>query len=206
MNDCRPASQKSRARLVGPLIVTGLTLVAMGGCQQQRQERAMTQRDQASETTLETATFAAGCFWGIEQKFRAVQGVIEAEVGYTGGAVKNPTYKQVCGGTTGHAEAVRVRFDPRVVSYEQLLDVFWASHDPTTLNRQGPDVGTQYRSVIFVHGDAQKAAAVKSKQAHQSKFGGKIVTEIVTSETFWRAEEYHQQYLQKRGGGSCKPG
>jgi len=153
----------------------------------------------------ETATFAAGCFWGVEHTFRQVEGVLSTEVGYTGGTTENPTYEQVCSGTTGHAEAVRIEFDPQVVSYEQLLEVFWNCHDPTTPNRQGTDVGTQYRSAIFCHTPQQEAAARASLErlAVSGRFRDPIVTEIRPAGPFYRAEEYHQQYLAKRGRSSC---
>ena len=147
----------------------------------------------------ETATFAAGCFWGVEADFRAMPGVLSARAGYIGGHSDNPTYREVCSKGTGHAEAVEVAFDPAVVSYDGLLDAFWKLHDPTTLNRQGPDVGTQYRSAIFYHGDAQRTAAEVSKARHQSAFTRPIVTEIVPAPTFWPAEDYHQRYLEKQG-------
>ncbi|MGB0696546.1 MAG: peptide-methionine (S)-S-oxide reductase MsrA [Rhodospirillaceae bacterium] len=145
------------------------------------------------------ATFAAGCFWGIEEAFRQVPGVEDTAVGYIGGVTKNPTYKQVCMGDTMHAEAVRVVYDPDAVSYEALLELFWKIHDPTQLNRQGPDVGTQYRSAIFTHDEDQAEAAAASKKAQQesNRFPGRIVTEIEDAPEFWRAEEYHQQYVQK---------
>jgi peptide-methionine (S)-S-oxide reductase len=151
------------------------------------------------------ATFAAGCFWGVEAAFRQVKGVKSTEVGYTGGATPNPTYEQVCTGRTGHAEAVRVAFDPAEVGYERLLDIFWSIHDPTTLNRQGPDVGAQYRSAIFFHDAAQEAAAKASKEALEKagKFRQPIVTQIVPAVDFYRAEDYHQQYFEKRGLASC---
>ena len=154
---------------------------------------------------MNKATFAAGCFWGVELAFRRVPGVIDAAVGYTGGTVENPTYHQVCTGRTGHAEAVEVEYDPARVSYEQLLGVFWESHDPTTLNRQGPDVGTQYRSALFTHDEAQRAAALASKQALEAegRFRRPIATEIVPAATFYRAEEYHQRYLEKHGRAGC---
>ncbi len=151
----------------------------------------------------ETATFAAGCFWGVEAAFRALPGVTQTTAGYTGGSAEQPSYKQVCGGRTGHAEAVEVRFDPSALAYEDLLGVFWASHNPTTPNRQGWDIGSQYRSAIFFHGDAQRAAALASREAHQRGLKRKIVTEIVPAERFWAAEDYHQQYLEKRGQASC---
>ncbi len=152
------------------------------------------------------ATFAAGCFWGVEEAFRQVGGVSSTTVGYTGGTLDSPTYEQVCSGTTGHAEAVRVEFDPAKVSYEQLLEVFWGCHDPTTRNRQGPDVGSQYRSAIFFHDAEQERAARASVEAlgNEGRFSSPIVTEIAPASTFFRAEEYHQQYLAKRGRGSCR--
>jgi peptide-methionine (S)-S-oxide reductase len=154
----------------------------------------------------ERATFAAGCFWGVEAAFRHVPGVIDTAVGYAGGSVPDPTYERVCEGTTGHAESVSILFDPTIISYEKLLDIFWKSHDPTQLNRQGPDVGTNYRSAIFCHSPEQKAAAEASRDRLQDsgKYGGrKIVTEIVPAEKFWPAEEYHQQYYEKCGRGYC---
>jgi len=154
---------------------------------------------------MEEAIFAAGCFWGVEAAFRQIPGVTETEVGYTGGHVAEATYRQVCGGDTGHAEAVKVTFDPAKVSYNDLLEVFWENHDPTTLNRQGPDVGSQYRSAVFYLNDEQKAAAEASKQALQAsgKLKRPVVTEITPASEFWRAEEYHQQYAEKRGMVSC---
>jgi peptide-methionine (S)-S-oxide reductase len=154
---------------------------------------------------MEKATFAAGCFWGVEAAFRQVKGVKSTAVGYTGGTVTSPTYEQVCTGRTGHAEAVLVEFDPAEVSYEQLLDVFWENHDPTQMNRQGPDVGSQYRSAIFYHTPQQEAAAASSKEklAASGKLKRPIVTEIVHAAEFFSAEDYHQQYLEKRGQASC---
>lgn len=154
-------------------------------------------------TTLEKATFGAGCFWGVEATFRALAGVQSTQVGYAGGAVSEPTYKQVCTDTTGHAEVVEVTFDPQVIRYHDLLEVFWANHDPTTLNRQGPDWGSQYRSVIFYHSPEQEAEAIRSRDAAQKYFARPIVTEITLAPVFWPAEEYHQQYLEKRGLSSC---
>lgn len=153
----------------------------------------------------EKATFGAGCFWGVEATFRNTEGVTATAVGYLGGSTANPTYEQVCTGRTLHAEVVEVEFDPAKVSYEKLLEVFWDCHDPTTLNRQGPDVGTQYRSAIFYHSPEQKAAAEASKEKRQAsgKHRRPIVTEITPAATFFRAEEYHQQYLEKRGISSC---
>ena len=151
------------------------------------------------------ATFAAGCFWGVEEAFRQIKGVASTTVGYTGGTWKNPTYQDVCNGHTGHAEAVEVEFDPAVVSYEQLLSVFWQSHDPTTLNRQGPDLGTQYRSAIYFHDSAQEVSARGSKAVLEKMkvFKRPIVTEIAPATDFYRAEDYHQQYLEKRGAKTC---
>ncbi len=151
------------------------------------------------------ATFGAGCFWGVEAAFRQVPGVVDAAVGYAGGTTPNPTYREVCSDRTGHAEVVQVEYDPARVSYEQLLNVFWASHDPTTLNRQGPDIGTQYRSAIFFHTAEQEAAARASKEQldRSGKYPRPIVTEITPAPTFYRAEEYHQQYLEKRGEVAC---
>src|SRR5881394_284013 len=155
--------------------------------------------------TTEKATFGAGCFWGVEATFRAVAGVIDAAVGYTGGTTENPTYQDVCSHTTGHAEVVQVEFDPAIVSYDQLLDVFWSNHNPTTLNRQGPDVGDQYRSVIFYHTPEQRTAAEESKTSLEKsgRFKNPIVTLIEPAPAFYRAEEYHQRYLEKRGLSHC---
>src|SRR2546430_426680 len=149
---------------------------------------------------MEKATFAGGCFWGVEHLFNQVPGVIEAVSGYEGGTVDHPTYEQVCMGRTGHGEAVEVTYDPSKVSYEQLLNSFWNMHDPTTLNRQGPDMGHQYRSVIFFHSPEQEKAALKSEQEAQKFFDRKIVTEIVPATDFWRAEDYHQRYFEKHPG------
>ena len=151
----------------------------------------------------QTATFAAGCFWGVEAAFRQVPGVLDAVSGYIGGTTEHPSYRQVCSHTTGHAEAVEVTYDPSRVSYEQLLDVFWQIHDPTQLNRQGPDVGDQYRSAIFTHGAQQQEAAVASRDREQTRCGKPIVTQIIAAPTFWAAEEYHQRYFEKNGGAAC---
>ena len=155
------------------------------------------------QTTVETATFAAGCFWGVEADFRQVPGVRRTTVGYVGGSLDNPSYKDVCTDRTGHAEAVQVEYDPAQVSYEQLLDAFWKLHDPTQVNRQGPDVGTQYRTAIFAHDEAQAKAAEAAKERAQAGFSKPIATEIVPVAAFWPAEEYHQRYLEKRGLSSC---
>lgn len=146
-----------------------------------------------------TATFAAGCFWGVEAAFRGTDGVLETQVGYTGGQAEEPTYEQVCTGQTGHAEAVRVVYDPAVVSYDELLAVFWNKHDPTQKDRQGPDIGSQYRSTIFFVDDAQRAAAEASLAEQQKCYDRPIVTQIVPAATFYPAEEYHQQYFEKHG-------
>ena len=154
---------------------------------------------------MEKATFAEGCFWGVEASFRSIPGVIDVTVGYAGGTKADPTYREVCTGRTGHAEAVEVTYDPAKVTYEQLLDHFWNSHDPTTLNRQGPDHGTQYRSAIFFHTPAQEAAARASRDQLEKTGGFRrpIVTQIVPASTFWRAEEYHQRYFEKQGINAC---
>jgi peptide-methionine (S)-S-oxide reductase len=154
---------------------------------------------------METATFGAGCFWGVEESFRQIPGVLDTAVGYLGGSTANPTYQDVCTDETGHAEVVQVTYDPAKVSYDQLLNVFWESHDPTTLNRQGPDIGTQYRSAIFFHSPEQERLARASKEKMQAsgKFRRPIVTEITPASTFYRAEDYHQKYLAKRGLSHC---
>ena len=151
------------------------------------------------------ATFALGCFWGVEARFRQVTGVVSTRVGYTAGDTDNPNYKAVCTGSTGHAEAIEITFDSKIISYEGLLEVFWSSHNPTTLNRQGPDVGTQYRSAIFYHDEQQKNIALLSKQQLLDKqyYPNPIVTEITQAHHFYPAEEHHQCYLEKKGLGSC---
>lgn len=151
------------------------------------------------------ATFGAGCFWGVEARFRALNGVLDAPVGYMGGTLEQPTYRDVCRGDTGHAEVVQVHFDPDEIDYESLLDAFFGMHNPTTRDRQGPDVGSQYRSVIFYHDDAQKTAAEKkiSELDDSGRFPAPIVTQVAPAAAFWRAEEYHQRYLEKHGGGHC---
>ncbi|MEE4297534.1 MAG: peptide-methionine (S)-S-oxide reductase MsrA [Wenzhouxiangella sp.] len=150
------------------------------------------------------ATFGAGCFWGVEARFRQVPGVVDAKVGYMGGEVENPSYRQVCTDTTGHVEVVEVEFDPDQVAYETLARAFFSMHDPTQVNRQGPDVGTQYRSVIFYHDEAQKAGAeaVRQEMERSGRFPGPIATSIEPAGVFWMAEEYHQRYLERQGG-SC---
>ena len=153
----------------------------------------------------EKATFGAGCFWGVEETFRKLEGVKLTTVGYAGGMQQNPTYEDVCTNATGHAEVLEIEFDPAQITYNELLDVFWSNHNPTTLNRQGPDIGTQYRSVIFYHSPEQKAAAeVSKKQLDQSgRFRSPVVTQIEPAPKFWRAEDYHQRYLEKRGQSHC---
>jgi peptide-methionine (S)-S-oxide reductase len=154
---------------------------------------------------METAMFGAGCFWGVEAAFRQVPGVKSTQVGYAGGQTENPTYQEVCTSATGHAEVVLVEYDPAEVSYEELLEVFWNCHNPTTLNRQGPDVGSQYRSAIYYGNSSQQQQAEESKNRLEAtgKYSKPIVTEITKAPTFYRAEEYHQQYLEKRGQSSC---
>jgi peptide-methionine (S)-S-oxide reductase len=149
------------------------------------------------------ATFGAGCFWGVEAAFRQIDGVTGTRVGYSGGALENPTYEDVCSHTTGHAEVVEVAYDPEQVSYDQLLDVFWGKHDPTQLNRQGWDIGDQYRSVVFFHDEEQQEAALRSKAEEQARYSKPIVTVIEPAQTFYEAEDYHQQYLEKRGRATC---
>ena len=151
------------------------------------------------------ATFGAGCFWGVEAAFRQVDGVTGTRVGYSGGTLEHPTYEDVCSHTTGHAEVVEVTYDPERVSYDQLLDVFWRKHDPTHRNRRGRDVGDQYRSVVFFHDAEQQDAALRSKAREQASRSAPIVTQIEPAETFYEAEDYHQQYLEKRGRSTCTP-
>ncbi|MGI8511497.1 MAG: peptide-methionine (S)-S-oxide reductase MsrA [Solirubrobacteraceae bacterium] len=153
---------------------------------------------------METATLAAGCFWQIEIDFANVDGVTRTAVGYTGGTFAQPSYEDVCTGRTGHAEAVEIEFDPGVVSFDELLEKFWTVHDPTQMNRQGPDVGTQYRSAIFTHSPEQATAAEQSRARAQERFGKPIATEIAPATEFFRAEDYHQRYLEKRGMASCR--
>jgi peptide-methionine (S)-S-oxide reductase len=154
------------------------------------------------------ATFGAGCFWGVEAAYRQIPGVLSTRVGYLGGTLENPTYRDVCSGRTGHAEVVEVTYDPARLTYDDMLTVFWENHNPTTLNRQGPDVGEQYRSAIFYHDDEQKAAAEASKaeRDRSGRYRSPIVTEITPASTFYEAEDYHQQYLEKRGLASCHIG
>jgi methionine-S-sulfoxide reductase len=169
----------------------------------------MTFRDEHSETLtqdldgMQRATFAAGCFWGVEAAFREIEGVVATRVGYTGGTVADPSYEQVCSDTTGHAEAVQVWFDPDLVSYAELLDTFWSIHDPTSRNRQGWDFGSQYRSAIFFHNADQERVATASRDERQSSVSRPIVTQIVPAAPFYDAEDYHQRYFEKHGGAFC---
>jgi peptide-methionine (S)-S-oxide reductase len=156
-----------------------------------------------TDTGLQRATFAAGCFWGVEASFREIEGVVGTSVGYTGGHTANPTYEHVCSGATGHAEAVDVWFDPAVVSYDELLSAFWSMHDPTTPNRQGWDIGSNYRSAIFFHDPEQERLAIASRDERQGSLTRTIATEIVPASTFYDAEEYHQRYFEKHGGAAC---
>jgi len=192
---------------LGIITLTGCPSGGEGNAMNEHKDRSPASQPagQNHESNVETATFAAGCFWGVEAAFRNVEGVVETTVGYTGGHVENPLYEVVCTGRTGHAEAVQVRFDPSRGSYEQLLELFWNLHDPTTPNRQGPDVGTQYRSAILFHSPEQEAAAKASKERleESGRYKGPVVTQIVPAGDFYPAEDYHQQYLEKRGLASC---
>jgi peptide-methionine (S)-S-oxide reductase len=182
-----------------------LAVAAVLACGAAKTEQTEITQPKELPMKTDTATFAAGCFWGVQAEFDKVKGVAQTTVGYTGGHTEKPTYKGVCSDATGHAEALQVVYDPTVVTYEQLLDKFWSMHDPTTLNRQGPDHGSQYRSAIFYHSPEQESAALaaKDKLAKARRFPRPIVTEIVPAATFWPAEEYHQKYFKKHGGGSC---
>jgi peptide-methionine (S)-S-oxide reductase len=186
--------------LAGAGILAGV-LLGLKPLQPAAAEPAPSSPDRSAAMQLDKATFAAGCFWGVETTFRKIDGVVDARVGYIGGHTVNPTYKQVCTGRTGHAEAVELTFDPAKVSYPELLDAFWSLHDPTTLNRQGPDVGSQYRSAIFFHGPGQEQQARQSLAEVEAArlFKRKIVTEIIPATVFYPAEDYHQQYLAKQG-------
>lgn len=191
----------------GTALVVGVAVALGGNIVRGEPERETTvQSDKENkDAMLEKATFGAGCFWGVEAAFRQVEGVKETAVGYMGGTLENPSYKEVCTDTTGHAEVVQVTFDPAEVSYGELLKVFWKSHDPTQVNRQGPDVGTQYRTVVFYHTPEQHEAAMKSRDELEKsgKYRRPIATAIEPAAEFWRAEEYHQRYLEKRGLASC---
>jgi peptide methionine sulfoxide reductase msrA/msrB len=171
----------------------------------QSKKEEISNGSEKADSDLQMATFAAGCFWGVESIFKQTKGVVETTVGYTGGTSLDPTYRQVCTGITGHAEAVQLIFDPRIISYEDLLSLFWRMHDPTTQNRQGPDVGTQYRSAIFYHSEYQRKAAERSKEDFDRSgvYVNKATTQIAPASTFYAAEEYHQDYFEKQGGGAC---
>lgn len=171
----------------------------------EQKEAKLDEMKTQTEPKLEVAMFGAGCFWGVEATFRKVPGVLDTAVGYSGGHTQNPTYKEVCTDKTGHAEVIRIEFDPAQVSYKQLLEVFWSNHDPTTVNRQGPDVGTQYRSAIFYFSPEQEAVAkaVKAELTKTKRFRRPIVTQIKPAGEFWKAEEYHQRYLEKKGLDTC---
>ncbi len=195
-------------------VLAGLALAisgALAGCtiqtdaQQSRTTQTNDEGQGEREMATETATFGAGCFWGVEETFRTTPGVTDTEVGYAGGQTENPTYKEVCSHGTGHAEVVQLQYDPEQISYEELLAIFFEMHDPTQVNRQGPDVGDQYRSVIFYHTDEQKQAAeeMKSELDASGQYARPIATQIEPAPTFWPAEDYHQEYLKKRGGGAC---
>jgi peptide-methionine (S)-S-oxide reductase len=193
------------------LVVAAVLMPCLASCGQgaaapiQHPQGKAAKEESTKMDKIEKADFGAGCFWGVEETFRKIKGVKSTAVGFEGGTLESPSYKDVCTGKTGHAETVQVEYDPAQVSYEQLLDVFWNNHDPTTRNRQGPDVGVQYRSVIFYHTPEQKttALAAKAKLERDGRFKRPIVTQVVSASTFWRAEEYHQQYLEKRGMSSC---
>lgn len=193
-------------RITAIILVLCAAAALINGCRENKDKYDMGQSEQSKtseESHLPKATFAAGCFWGVEADFSKINGVKSTTVGYTGGNLENPTYQQVCSHTTGHAEAVQITYDPNIVSYEKLLEVFFSIHNPTTRNRQGPDIGSQYRSAIFYHSEDQRLAAEKSKQKAQSRFTRPIATEITPAPTFYRAEEYHQKYLEKKGLKSC---
>jgi peptide-methionine (S)-S-oxide reductase len=194
---------QSAAKVEALLLATVLATLGLVSCAA-NVAAPIPSRKEAS-AAMEKATFGAGCFWGVEAAFRQIKGVSSTAVGYEGGTLENPSYQDVCTHRTGHAEVVQIEYDPAQVSYERLLEVFWSSHDPTTRNRQGPDVGTQYRSVIFYHTPQQRDAALASKQWLQRSvaYRNPIVTAILPATTFWRAEDYHQQYLEKHGLSSC---
>jgi len=190
---------------VGLLVLLGWFLESAEPAADQATTMTLQKSKDGAKLMTQKATFGAGCFWGVEAAFRNVKGVANTTVGYSGGKMEHPTYRDVCTDETGHAEVVEVEFDPSVVTYKQLLDVFWKIHNPTTMNRQGPDVGTQYRSVIFYHTPEQKAEAEASKAAlgKSGKYKNPVVTKIEAAGPFWRAEEYHQRYLEKHGLESC---
>lgn len=182
-------------------LLAALACLVLGACAPESRTPAMSPAPDPS--TLRKATFGAGCFWGVEHVYQQLPGVVDAVSGYAGGKSENPTYRQICTGETGHAEVVEVTYDPARITYARLAEVFFKMHDPTTLNRQGPDVGTQYRSVIFHHDDAQRAEAERARAAAQPRFSRPIVTTIEPAPAFWRAEEYHQDYVERTGRPSC---
>jgi len=188
-------------RLLAALACLALACLALVACAPDSSPTVMPNAPDPS--TLRKATFGAGCFWGVEHVYRQLPGVVDAASGYAGGEIPNPSYRQICTGTTGHAEVVEVTYDPARITYARLAEVFFRMHDPTTLNRQGPDVGTQYRSVIFVHDEAQRQEAERAKAAAQPRFARPIVTSVEPAPTFWRAEEYHQRYVERTGHPSC---
>lgn len=199
-------AKKKISKLGTLLALIALGALALNTFGEGQEKVSVMEEKKSNNAATELATFGAGCFWGVEETYREVKGVVGTAVGYMGGAVTEPTYKQVCTDTTGHAEVTQVEFDPALTSYEELLEVFWKVHDPTHVNRQGPDVGAQYRTAIFYHSAEQKAAAEKSLAALSAsgKYTKPIATEITPAAEFWRAEEYHQRYLQKRGLPACK--
>ena len=182
------------------LVVAGVgLLVAQPSCTRYSPAAQMAGTEEKEERKMEKAMFAAGCFWGVESIFQQIDGVVDTTVGYTGGTTDSPTYREVCSKDTGHAEAIEIVYDPAKVSYEKLLDIFWRAHDPTTLNRQGPDIGTQYRSVVFYYTPEQKAVAEKAMAEAQKKWKKPIVTQLVSGGVFYPAEAYHQDYFEKKG-------
>ena len=186
------------------MLCATLIVFCLISCSGEGDAKGKANSDIRRTTVTEKATFAAGCFWGVEELFRKTKGVLKTSAGYTGGDFEDPTYEEVCSDRTGHAEAVLIEYDPKVISYDELLKIFWNNHDPTTPNRQGPDVGSQYRSAIFYHTEAQREEAERSRRelAESGRFKAPIVTKIVAATKFWKAEEYHQKYLLKKGG-SC---
>lgn len=196
----------SRGWVLGWVAFAAVPMALAAGCGPETHTESTREATVSEQETMtEKATFAAGCFWGVEAAFRQLDGVVSTQVGYTGGTTESPTYKRVCSGKTGHAEAVEVTYDPSRIAYEDLLEAFWKAHDPTQLNRQGWDVGSQYRSGIFYHSEQQAEVARASKAALEGSgaFKRPIATEIQAAGPFYRAEEYHQQYYEKRGGGAC---
>lgn len=181
------------------ILLLSLSVLATSACMRESSSEKLSTMPEPETSQLEIATFGAGCFWCVEAVFELLEGVDAVESGYMGGSVENPSYHAVCEGTTGHAEVTQIHYDPAIISFETLLDWLWRSHDPTTLNRQGYDVGTQYRSAIFYHSEAQKASAEASKAAAQAQFEDPIVTEITAASTYYPAEDYHQDYYRQHG-------